>query len=275
MKLQYRSHCCPTQPEPVKLSKSEGIFDRLLSTYIRQLFDERGITELLRVKLWTQYFDKLVAALDIGYSPEIKQYDAGLAYSLKYNIAEFSAFKESSFRKQLESFLIKDGKIVKWSEFKKQAFAISEDYNKRWLETEYHHTVATANMASKWENFKVNKELYPNLQYVTAGDSRVREKHAKWDGLILPMDHSFWSKNYPPNDWGCRCDVIQTDEDVTKDIPNTDSKSGFNNNPAKTGKIFNGNPYEDGLSKEEIKTIQENAKIDFKKATEESKKKKP
>lgn len=225
-------------------------------------------------KLWKRYYDRFLEALGVSYNPNIKQYDPSLAHALKYNIAEFSAFKETSFRKKLEKLLTKNGKIVPWSEFKKQAFAISEDYNKRWLETEYHHTVATANMAAKWEDFKRNVDLYPNLRYVTAGDSRVRDKHAAWDGLVLPFDHSWWQKHYPPNDWGCRCDVVQTDEEVTKDVPKEESKKGFSNNPAKTGKIFNGNPYEDDVTKEEGKAAKAYAKEQFKKETKEVEKKK-
>lgn len=179
-------------------------------------------------------------------------YDPRLAMSLKYNIGEFSAFKETSFRKQLEAIITSGGKTLSWTDFRTKAEALHIEYNMRWLKTEYDQTVATANMADKWQDFVKQQDLYPNLKYVTVGDGRVREKHRDWNGLILPITHSFWKEHLPPNDWGCRCNVVQTDEDPTIDIPKTEGKTGFNNNAAISGKIFKDIPYAEGLSNSEI-----------------------
>lgn len=230
---------------------------------MRQLFDERGVSPENREKLWKQYYTKLAKAVDVGYSPKLKQYDPQLAHSLKYNIAKFSAFKESSFKAQLQAALTKNGKIVPWSEFKKKAQALNVDYHERWLKTEYHQTVATANMAAKWKDFERNKDLYPNLRYVTAGDNRVRDKHAQWDGLVLPLEHDFWKKHVPPNDWGCRCNAVQTDEEVTKDIPSAQPKKGFDNNAGVSGEVFTEIPYEKGMDAEAVKEAESLAKEFF------------
>ena len=45
------------------------------------------------------------------------------------------------------------------------------------------------------------------LRYKAVLDRRTRPGHAKLHGMILPKTHKFWEKNYPPNDWGCRCQV--------------------------------------------------------------------
>jgi SPP1 gp7 family putative phage head morphogenesis protein len=190
--------------------------------------------------------------VDIGFSPGIEQYDPQLAHSLKYNVAQFSAFKESSFKSQLEQLLTSNGDIVPWSDFKKKAYAISGDYNKRWLKTEYDHTVASANMAAKWKDWEENVDLYPNLKYVTVGDQRVRAKHAQWDGLILPFNHPWWQTHLPPNEFGCRCDAEQTDEDVSVELPSTRVNKEFENNPASTGKVFKENAYEKSMTATDI-----------------------
>lgn len=190
-------------------------------------------------------------------------YDPQLAMSLKYNIAEFSAFKELSFRKQLESIITENGKVVSWSNFKNKARELNIVYNNRWLRTEYDQTVATANMAEKWQGFVREKDLYPNLKYLTIGDGRVREKHKGWHGLILPITHHFWQENLPPNDFGCRCTAIQTDEDPTVDIPNIQNKKGFNNNAGVSGKIFKDIPYAEGLSDSDRRGASEYAKEKF------------
>ncbi|WP_184875107.1 phage head morphogenesis protein [Kaistella daneshvariae] len=192
----------------------------------------------------------------------MEQYSKPLAAKLKKNIAEFSAFKETAFKAALELLLTDDkGDLVPWSAFKKAALQVSGDYNTRFLEAEYHQTVATANMAGKWQDFQRNKELYPNLKYVTVGDGRVRPEHRAWDGIVKPLNDPWWNENLPPNDWGCRCDAVQTDEPET-DQPTggTQLKIEFANNPGVTGKIFNKSPYEEELSKEQISEAKRNLK---------------
>ncbi|MDY3512973.1 phage minor head protein [Riemerella anatipestifer] len=217
---------------------------RLIEDYIREAFNERQVSEEQREKLWRYYYDKLSNAVDVGYSPTLEHYSEELALSLKRNIAEFSAFKETSFRKQLEASLTDNGRVLSWREFKQKADDLNIEYNRRWLKTEYDQTVAIATQAGKYQKYLANKHLYPNLQYRTIGDRRVREKHQAWDGLILPVEHEFWKTHLPPNDWGCRCYVVPTDEPVSEyakaDPP---IKEAFANNPALSGKIFSTSAY--------------------------------
>lgn len=76
----------------------------------------------------------------------------------------------------------------------------------------YDTNLRTAHMAGKWEQFQRTKATRPYLMYQTAGDSRVRDEHRRWDGLILPVVHPFWRTHYPPNDWGCRCTIVSLSE---------------------------------------------------------------
>lgn len=130
-----------------------------------------------------------------------------------------------------------------WRDFKKEAYKVSGDYNHRWLETEYHQTVANAQMAEKWKGFEANADLYPNLKLVSVRDGRVRPEHKILDGTIRPIDDPFWKTHTPPLDWGCRCDIIQTDEEPTNIKGGLQLKIEFENNPALTEKIFGGSAY--------------------------------
>lgn len=260
--MHYRTQCCGSH-EPIKLSKEDDILSGLTESYIRQLFDDRGVSDANKKKLWQHYYTTLSKGITGGYNPKPESYDPALSHSLKYNVAQFSAFKETSFRKQLESELTKNGKVVPWSEFKKKADILNIDYNRKWLKTEYDHTVATANMAEKWQEFEADKDLYPNLKYVTAGDARVRDSHKILDGLILPINDPFWKTHLTPNDWGCRCDVIQSDEPVSKTIPDLKVKPVFENNAALSGKIFGEMPYAAGLTSAEIKAAEKLARQNF------------
>ncbi|MBO2656171.1 minor capsid protein [Shewanella algae] len=66
--------------------------------------------------------------------------------------------------------------------------------------------------AGRWEQYQRAKQTRPYLVYQTAGDSRVREEHEKWDDLVLPVDDPFWDTHYPPNDYGCRCTTRSASE---------------------------------------------------------------
>ncbi|QAR31133.1 phage head morphogenesis protein [Ornithobacterium rhinotracheale] len=257
--MHYRTHCCEHH-KPIKLSRQSdgGFLSGLIEDYIRNVFEERKVSEAQREALWEYYYQQLSSAVDLGYAPTLEHYSEDLALSLKRNIAEFSAFKETSFRKQLEASLSENGRVLSWKEFKQKAEALNIEYNHRWLKTEYDQTIATATQAGKYQEYLENKHLYPNLKYKTIGDHRVREKHKQWDELILPVEHPFWKTHLPPNDWGCRCYVVPTDEEPNREIQNdTPLKETFANNPALNGKIFPTSGYLTfgGLSPETIEKI--------------------
>ena len=243
----YRTNCCG-HTDPIKLSKEDDYLSGLTESYIRQLFDDRKVSEANQKKLWEHYYNTFSKGIDLGYNPKPEMYNPALSHSLKYDIAKFSAFKATSFKNQLESNLTKDGKISPWSEFKKKADELNIQYNRNWLKTEYDHTVASANMAQQWQDFIADADLYPNLKFVTAGDARVRDSHKILDGTVLPINHLFWKTHCTPLDFGCRCNIEQTDETVSEKIPDFKAKKAFQNNPYYSGKVFNESPYADGLS---------------------------
>jgi len=50
---------------------------------------------------------------------------------------------------------------------------------------------------------------FPLWVYRHGGSAEPREQHlVEWNGLVLPPDHPFWQKAYPPSDWGCSCYVV-------------------------------------------------------------------
>lgn len=61
--------------------------------------------------------------------------------------------------------------------------------------------------AGLWERTQRNKKTHPYIRYITKGDERVRESHAAWHNLVLPVDHPFGLTHWPPNGWRCRCRV--------------------------------------------------------------------
>ncbi|CAI86578.1 phage head morphogenesis protein [Pseudoalteromonas translucida] len=108
---------------------------------------------------------------------------------------------------------ISDGETI--SDFRKRFDKIVADhgwsYNgKRGWRSKviYQNNKNTARAAGRWQQQARLKERRPYLLYLTAGDSRVRPDHNKWNYILLPVDHPFWDTHYPPNGYNCRCKVV-------------------------------------------------------------------
>jgi SPP1 gp7 family putative phage head morphogenesis protein len=124
-------------------------------------------------------------------------------------------------------------------------------YNEDYLNAEYVTTGLLGASAFKWIfDYELNKDSYKNLEYVTMRDNRVRPSHRTLDGIVKPVDSSFWNVYYPPNGWYCRCKVVVTkkkDVTDTRDFKNPDDVLDyFLFNPGKDKVIFNSDhPYFD------------------------------
>lgn len=106
------------------------------------------------------------------------------------------------------SLLDENGNRKPFERFLNDVRAIDDTYNANYLRAEYNFVQSSAQMAAKWEQFAEDGDRY-NLQYRTAGDSKVRPEHAALNGVTLPPSDPFWQTYYPPNGWGCRCNVVQ------------------------------------------------------------------
>lgn len=75
------------------------------------------------------------------------------------------------------------------------------------LRTIYHTNLHTAYAAGQWERIQRNKKLFPYLKYIPSDAAEPRESHKPFYGMVLPVDDPFWSTHFPPNGWGCKCNV--------------------------------------------------------------------
>lgn len=106
------------------------------------------------------------------------------------------------------SLLDENGNRKPFERFLNDVRNIDDTYNSHYLRAEYNFVQSSAQMAAKWEQFAEDGDRY-NLQYRTAGDSKVRPAHAALNGVTLPPSDPFWQTYYPPNGWNCRCTVVQ------------------------------------------------------------------
>lgn len=167
--------------------------------------------------------------------------------TVKYNSSNFTLF--TNLAKDAGRFAAyKDNEILynlaqmanssnSPEEFKAQAMPLLQKY-KNYLDIEKADALASSQMAKKWQGFKDNADLYPNLEYRAVMDNRTREAHAKLNGLVLPINHKFWLTNYPPNGYGCRCSVVQTDKKADESAPGFTADKGFDFNPGINQRLF-------------------------------------
>jgi len=83
----------------------------------------------------------------------------------------------------------------------------------RRLRTIFETNMQTSYAAGHWAQIQQTKPDAPYLMYDAVNDAQTRPEHAAWDGLVLRADDAWWQTHYPPNDWGCRCGVIQLSSD--------------------------------------------------------------
>ncbi len=73
------------------------------------------------------------------------------------------------------------------------------------VENLFRTNLAAAYAAGQWAEIEATKAAFPYLEYLAVGDDRTRPAHAVLNGMIFPVDHEFWRRNFPPNGFGCRC----------------------------------------------------------------------
>lgn len=194
--------------------------------------DDGSIYESM-ADFFTHHFDQ---ALTLGWhavDPKLRQY-------LNANVQRFSGFKTYAVQQAMrEKLTDAAGNLRPFADFRADALAVHEEYNVRYLRTEYEQAIAGAQMASKWADFAPGSLL----RYDTAGDDRVRHDHAIYDGIVRPKDDPFWDSHFPPCDWGCRCDAVEVDDDTPvtpaaelHGLPQVPEE--FRPNVGKTGEVF-------------------------------------
>ncbi len=225
-------------PQQLSLNLREAKAAIKLDDWLSRYFNNKpaGIDR----DIWRMNFEQLLKGItDVGIDFSGTYKYAELAGALRENAAVFAAFKNHKEQDELARLLVDDsGKPRSLAEFRKAARPLTETYNREYLETEYRQAQASAQMAEKWEGFKEEAGLYPNLRYDAVMDSATRDSHRELDGTVLPMNDPFWGSNYPPNGWGCRCDVVQTDEPIKATSRRAIADAGFTHNPGQTGKLF-------------------------------------
>ena len=229
--------------------------------FVRQIFEGKLHSKQIHHGLYSETAKKLINGISGSFGKSFA-YDSPANAALDYmqtNIFAFSAAKNMTEFEAFSKLLVKDGeKIPGFKKFKEEISALNIRYNERYLNTEYNSAIAQGQMAAKWQEFEANREAGEYLEYRTAGDERVRASHKALNGKIFHIDDKILERIYPPNDWSCRCIMVQVPGTVkptpTKEHSYLERQASipkyFRNNVGKTGMVYtDGHPYFNALGK--------------------------
>jgi SPP1 gp7 family putative phage head morphogenesis protein len=253
---QVKHSCDPyAEHREIKLSLNTDELQRIIDELIERIYNGDVMLGDVDMKLYSLTAEELTRAIEAGTGLKLAEAagaDAALLKNLRDNVYVFSGFKNYQMLREATDLLFTpDGAKRSFSNFKAEILKLNNDYNVNFLRAEYQHAVGSSRMAAKWQKYEQSREALPLLQYITAGDQRVRQSHRPLDGITLPVTHEFWNEYYPPNDWGCRCSVRQVSDpdqqskpDQYQDTPQL--KEMFRTNTGKEQVIFPRNhPYYD------------------------------
>lgn len=208
----YRKPNYPVSKNPTA-SGSNKILDGLTDELLQQLWDNED-TLGTKGTLIVEEALHLVQGLKKGFGVTAGwNTPDNLALQLmEYNLFEFSASKTEARLAAMTDLLIdkEKRKIRSFAEFKELAKKEVDKFSKTWLETEYNLSIAVGQNAAAYHRFMAEQDEVTNyVQYQTAGDGAVRDSHAALDGRVFSLKDKDAMDLWPPNGYGCRCEMIQ------------------------------------------------------------------
>jgi len=238
-------HCCDHDQLPNLAGDENSELLRLGDELAAKIYEAKSMLGTIPDALIMAYSSKLMEAILQGVADSgIDIEDSNLLAALEQNVYQFGAAKSFTQMKSLTQALLDDqGKLRTWTQFRNEALKINNEQVMQWLQAEYQNAIGCAQMASRWIDITSRAKNLPMIRYVTAGDDRVRPAHRAMNGITLPVNHPFWLSYFPPNGWGCRCDIQQGNWEATAETDlyyptDTEVPGIFRFNPGATRMAF-------------------------------------
>ena len=131
---------------------------------------------------------------------------------MEFNLFEFAHTKTEARLAAINELLIDKDKleIRSYEQFEKLALEKVNTLNKAYLRTEYNLSVAVGQGGAAYHRALSEKDTVTTyVQYQTVGDNKVRADHRLLDGKIFNLSDPEAMRLWPPNAYGCRCEMVQ------------------------------------------------------------------
>lgn len=200
----------------IQLAFDSKKIDDLQELILKAIYNDSISEEQTIAELALYYGDTLWSGVVEGTKKQnlADSYQANLQEWLNRqhnNIYKFATAKSYAELLEYRNQIIdpQTGEMRSFDDFRKYCDGIKAKYRQNWLEAEYNAVVNGTIQGVNWLQFQENKDLFPYLKYVAINDNRTREAHRMLNGIIEPIDSTFWTQYYPPNGWNCRCLTTQ------------------------------------------------------------------
>ena len=195
----------------------------LHNKFFEQVWDGKN-TLSQEAGIWALEASRLLAGLRDGWGERAitaawNEPDHLMLQMMEYNLFEFTNSKTEARLAALSQLLIDKDKmgIKSFNDFKAAAEKVTTNFNTNWLKTEYNLSVAVGQNSAAFARAFADQDIIPNVQYITAGDNNVRTVHALLDKKIFSLKDPEALRLWPPNDYGCRCEMTQYPHSVGKE----------------------------------------------------------
>ena len=247
-------HQCPSCGKNKLTAPGTGESYKAWNASIMQVIEQLQSGKLqptdLNIDLFRNYKDAMLKGAGKGFKTNLDKvdYDSpdyGVLSRMKSNLYTFAGAKTFRQLKEINELLYdSSGKLVPLDEFKNKASRYYQQLGQvdtkfaDWLTVEYNTAIAQGTKARQWQKWMDNIDIFPNLRYRTVGDSHVRPAHARLDGVVVQKGSAYCDQIIPVKDFGCRCDMEETDEGATENPPAFDHDGPFEGNVGKNGIVI-------------------------------------
>lgn len=120
------------------------------------------------------------------------------------------------------------GEGITFAQFKKELKEKwTPQHQERRLKTVYNTNLSVAYSRGRYESMKANAERRPFWRYKCQFLPGSRDSHKALHGKIFRWDDPIWNTLFPPNDWGCQCEVEPLTAEEVGDKPVESSKGNL------------------------------------------------
>lgn len=212
--------------------------------FLREVYDGFDTSNDIEPQAWKEALRLMNEATVEGVSEsKATTHDRRFLNNLRHSNEVFTAFKVHSMGvKMAERLYDSKGNLRSFAEFQKAVAPIASHQVGSWLRTEYNTAVRRAHLASDWQEFEANKDIFPNLRWMPTTSPNAEGSHRiYWERkLTLPINDPFWAKHHPGDRWNCKCSLEATDAPPTAPPSEREApkpQRGLDRNP-KDGQLF-------------------------------------